>query len=153
MEGGQVTATTGRLPDWAHGHYLEAKARKIAREHRLDDGDEVYIQLNKVNIAQQMAEAAGPKEAPSILSQFQKFTKVFSEEEAKCFPPEREDDHAINFKEGTSTTLRCKLFPMHAEHRKAVKDWINDMVAKGFICESKSPMVVKSFPIKKKDGS
>ena len=44
--------------------------------------------------------------------QYQKFAKVFSEEESNRFPPSRPWDHAIELKSDAPTALNCKIYPM-----------------------------------------
>jgi hypothetical protein len=47
-----------------------------------------------------------------ILKEYQKFAKVFSEEELQRFPPRRSCDHAIEFKPGALDAIECKIYPM-----------------------------------------
>ena len=46
-----------------------------------------------------------------IPSQYQKFAKVFSEEESQRFPPSRLWDHMIEFKKDTPDAIDCKVYP------------------------------------------
>ena len=82
--------------------------------------------LTKKNLAQQWAEAAHKgKEvmmASTILEQYKEYAEVFSEEAARCFPLEREDDHAINIKEGTPDTFFCKIYPISTPETNFLRD-------------------------------
>ena len=112
--------------------------------------------INKTNLAQQWAEAAHKgKEvmmASTIPEQYKEYTEVFSEEAAQRFPPKREDDHAINFKEGTPDTFSCKIYPISTPETNFLRDWIDENLQKQFIHESKSPYASPTFLIKKKNG-
>ena len=112
--------------------------------------------INKTNLAQQWAEAAHKgKEvmmASTILEQYKEYMEVFSEEAAQRFPPKREDDHAINFKEGTLDTFSCKIYPISTPETTFLRNWIDENLQKQFIRESKSPYASPTFLIKKKNG-
>ncbi|SRR6266702_3834423 len=48
-----------------------------------------------------------------VLDHYQKFSKIFSEEESKCYPPKRAWDHAIEFKKDAPDVVDCKVYPMN----------------------------------------
>ena len=86
--------------------------------------------------------------------EYKRHWKVFSEEEAKRFPPSRgEDDHAINLKNDAPDTLQCKIYPLSPPEAKFMHEWIEEQLAKGYIKPSKSPYAASTFCIKKKNGS
>jgi hypothetical protein len=68
------------------------------------------------------------------------------------FPPSREWDHAINLKPGAPDALDCKVYPMTRDEDMALEKFLDEMVAKGYICPSKSPYTSPFFFVKKKDG-
>jgi hypothetical protein len=86
-----------------------------------------------------------------IPKEYQKFMKVFSEEESKRFPPQRLCDHAIEFKPGAPDAIECKIYPMTQIEDEALDVFIDEQLEKGYICPSKS-QYASSFFIKKKDG-
>jgi hypothetical protein len=133
MAGGPVRLMTTQKPTWARTCHLIASGRRIAKEETLQQDDEVYVELRRTTIAQQMAEQYAPKEQEELPRQFKEFADVFSDEEAKKFPPRREDDHAIKFKDGTDATYKCRIYPMGRHQAQAIKEWTDDMLAKGFI--------------------
>ncbi len=90
--------------------------------------------------------------ASTIPKQYKEYEEVFSEEAAHHFPPIREDDHAINFKEGMPDTFSCKIYPISTPETNFLRDWIDENLQKNFICESKSPYASPTFLIKKKNG-
>jgi hypothetical protein len=87
-----------------------------------------------------------------IPKEYQKFAKVFSEEEAKRFPPRRSCDHAIELKPGAPDAIECKIYPMTRVEDEALDVFINEQLEKGYIHPSKSQYASSFFFIKKKDG-
>jgi hypothetical protein len=86
-----------------------------------------------------------------ILKEYQKFAKVFSEEESQRFPPSRSCDHTIDFKPGAPDTIDCKVYPMTRIEDKALDTFIDEQLEKGYIRLSKSQYASSFFFIKKKD--
>ena len=154
----KVTIRTTNLEPsgWAQISRILFTGRLLARKAKTNQGDEIHMVVNKTNLAQQWAEAAHKgKEtmtASTIPKQYKEYTKVFSEEAARRFPPEREDDHAIKFKEGTPDTFSCKIYPISTPETNFLRDWIDENLQKEFIRESKSPYASPTFLIKKKNG-
>jgi hypothetical protein len=87
-----------------------------------------------------------------IPQEYQKFAKVFSEEESQRFPPRRPCDHAINFKPGMPDAIDCKIYPMTRVEDEALDIFIDEQLEKGYIHPSKSQYASSFFFIKKKDG-
>src|SRR6266576_4189747 len=111
MNNTKVTIHTTNLepPEWAQISRIVLTGRLLARKAKNNQGDEIHMVINKMNLAQQWAEAAHKgKEvmtASIIPKQYEEYMEVFSEKAAQRFPLEREDDHTINFKEGTPDTF------------------------------------------------
>jgi hypothetical protein len=87
-----------------------------------------------------------------IPQEYQKFAKVFSEEESKRFPPRCMCDHAIEFKPGAPDAIECKIYPMTLVKDEALDVFIDEQLEKGYIRPSKSQYASSFFFIKKKDG-
>ena len=87
-----------------------------------------------------------------VPEEYQRHSKVFSEEESHQFPPSRPWDHAIELKEGVPEAINCKIIPMTREEDEALKKIIKEQEEKGYIRKSKSPYASAFFFIKKKDG-
>ena len=87
-----------------------------------------------------------------VQEEYQRHSKVFSEEESHQFPPSRPWDHAIELKEGAPEAINCKIIPMTREEDEALKKIIKEQEEKGYIRKSKSPYASAFFFIKKKDG-
>jgi hypothetical protein len=69
--------------------------------------------------------------------EYHEFTSVFSEGEAKNLPPHRPYDHKIDLEEGTEPPFG-KIYNMSETELKLLKDYIDDMLGKGFIRPSSS---------------
>ena len=87
-----------------------------------------------------------------IPEEYQRHSKVFSEEESHRFPPSRPWDHAIKLKEGAPEAINCKIILTTREEDKVLKKFIKEQEEKGYIRKSKSPYASAFFFIKKKDG-
>ena len=154
----KVTIHTTNLEPlkWAQISRIVLTGWHLVQKGKVDKNDEVHLVINKTNLAQQWAEAAHKKKevmtASTILEQYKEYNKVFSEEVAHRFPPIREDDYAINFKEGTPDTFSCKIYPISTPETNFLRDWIDKNLQKHFIHKSKSPYASPTFLIKKKNG-
>jgi hypothetical protein len=84
--------------------------------------------------------------------EYQRFTSVFSEEELHRFPPTRAWDHAITLKNDAPEAINCKVYPMTSTEEKALDEFLDKQLAKGYIRPSISPYASSFFFIKKKDG-
>jgi hypothetical protein len=82
----------------------------------------------------------------TILEEYQKHIKVFSEQ-AMRFPPSREWDHKIPLKPN------AKMYTLPRQGRDAIEDWVNKMLKKGFIQISNSPYGHATCTVPKKDGT
>jgi len=87
-----------------------------------------------------------------VLTEYQHFAKVFSEQESKRFPPKRAWDHAIEFKKDAPDTVDCKVYLMNQIEDNALQKFLHDELEKGYIRESKSPYASSFFFVRKKDG-
>jgi len=143
-------------PEWVQVSRIILTRQHLAWKAKVERDDEVHLVINKTNLAQQWAEAAQKgKEvmmASTISEHYMEYKEVFSKEAACHFPPIREDDHAINFKEGMLDTFSCKIYPIFTPETNFLRDWIDENLQKNFICESKSPYASLTFLIKKKNG-
>jgi hypothetical protein len=91
--------------------YLSTDERAdIVAELECDVGGEPSVIRNtSVNLAVAAQQYTKQVEIPE---EYRKFTKVFSKEESKRFPPRRSCNHAIDFKPGTPDAIECKIYPM-----------------------------------------
>jgi hypothetical protein len=99
------------------------------------------------------SESSDQKETQeSIPPQYHRHWRVFSEEAAQRFPPSRLDDHAIELKPGAPAKLDCKLYRQTEKELEALKVYIDENLAKGYIVETNSPYASPVFFRAKKDG-
>ena len=92
------------------------------------------------------------KKATPLPEHYQKHAHVFSKQEAQRFPGLRLWDHAIELKKDTSAMLPGKIYALMQDEQKALQEFIEEHVQKGYIHPSKSPYATPLFFIKKKDG-
>src|SRR6266702_540076 len=78
--------------------------------------------------------------------------KVFSDEEAQRFPPEREEDFPIKLRPDAPQKINCKIYPLTPKEDKSLKAYIEENLAKGYIYEGSSPYASSFFFRKKTDG-
>ena len=88
-------------------------------------------------------------EPPKFLAEY---ADVFSKTLADQLPPHRSCDFPINL-EPNSSPPYSKVYSLTVEEKHAMKSWIDENRAKGFIRPSKSPYGAPCFFVKKKDGS
>ena len=99
-------------------NYTYSTGRRIAQRMGPDEADEIHVMINKTNLVQQWVEAAYKDRKvmmeTSIFEHYKEYAEVFSKEAAKCFPPSRDNNHAIDFKEGAPGKFKCKIYPISA---------------------------------------
>jgi hypothetical protein len=104
-------------------------------------------------VATDLTIQAGEQQTDTTLPpEYQEFALLFNDEAVDRFPPSREWDHAIDLKPGAPDALDCKVYPMTRDEDIALERFLDEMVAKGYICPSKSPYASPFFFVKKKDG-
>src|SRR6266702_2346786 len=146
----------GALPIviWSVNPRVPGKTPTIAKAQSLSKYLHVLHEHTiKVTTSTDLAIAAQQYQAKAnIPVEYQKYKKVFSEEESKCYPPKQIWDHAIKFKEGSPDAVNCKVYPLSQIEDEAVQEFIKNELQKGYIRVSKSPFASPFFFIKKKDN-
>ena len=84
--------------------------------------------------------------------EYRDFADVFSEEEAKTLPPHRTYDHGIEL-EPDSKAPWGPLYNMSELELTTLREFLDDMLGKGFIRSSTSPAGAPVLFARKKDGS
>lgn len=110
------------------------------------------VRLYAVTVAQiedLLADHAEPE--PTLPPEIADFFDVFSPKEADKLPPHRSGDHHIQLKEGATLPFG-PLYGMSREELKALKDWLEENLRKGFIRPSSSPVASPVLFVKKQDG-
>ena len=80
------------------------------------------------------------------------FADVFSESDAKILPPHRAYDHAIDLEDGAKAPYG-PLYNMSELELNSLREYLDDMIGKGFIRSSNSSAGAPVLFAKKKDGS
>ena len=90
--------------------------------------------------------------SPRIPEEYQRHHKVFSEEQSQQLPNHLIWDHAIKLLPGAPNSLPGQLLPLNLEEKVEIHKFIQEHLAQGTICISKSPFAANFFFVKKKDG-
>jgi hypothetical protein len=93
-----------------------------------------------------------PSPLSVIPAKYHAYLDVFSKEDADKLPPHRPYDHSIDLEPGTQPPFG-PLYTLSEVELKALRDWLDENLAKGFIQPSKSPAGAPILFVKKKDGS
>ena len=73
-----------------------------------------------------------------VPSEYHDFADVFSKEEAKVMPPHRPYDHPIDL-DADTTPPHGPIYAMLENEPAVLREYLEDMVSKGFIRSSNSP--------------
>jgi hypothetical protein len=92
-------------------------------------------------------------EARGIPKEYQWHHKVFSDQQATCFPPSWPEDHAIKLIPGAPEMINCKVYPLTLAEQEATKKFLEENEHLGYIEKMDSPWSSPWFFIKKKDGT
>lgn len=88
----------------------------------------------------------------SIPKQYKDFQDVFQIKNADMLPEHRPYDHAIDLEEGAQLPFG-PIYNLLQSELAELRNYIDDNLAKNFICHSKSPVGPPILFVKKKDGS
>ena len=90
--------------------------------------------------------------AKVIPEAYKDFFDVFSQEEAKKMPPHCKFDHEIHI-ENDQTPPHSHIYPLSGTELGLLREFLDDMLGKGFIRSSQSPGGAPILFAKKKDGT
>jgi Retroviral aspartyl protease len=65
-------------------------------------------------------------EAKGIPSEYQRHYKVFSDQQATCFPLSQPEDHEIKLIPGAPETINCKVYPLTLAEQEAMKKFLEE---------------------------
>ena len=85
-------------------------------------------------------------------TEYHDFFNVFSREEAKLMPPHRPYDHTIDL-ENDQMPPHSYIYPLSGTKLSTLREFLDDMLGKGFIRLSSSPSGAPVLFAKKKDGT
>ena len=119
------------------------------------DGEAIYVR--RTNVAQQWAQKEDKTKVhltlDTIPKEYRRHAKVFSEEEARRFPPERSEDMTITLTADAPKELNCKVYPLSRDERELLKRWILEEEDLGRIYAGPSPYTAPVYFIGKKDSN
>ena len=119
------------------------------------EGEAVYVR--RTNVAQQWAQKEDKTKIhltlDTIPKEYRRHAKVFSEEEARRFPPERSKDMTITLTPDAPRELNCKVYPLSRDERDLLKRWILEEEDLGRIYAGPSPYTAPVYFIGKKDSN
>ena len=90
----------------------------------------------------------------TLPDKFKQHTALFSDKEAKKFPPScGEGDHKIELTAEAPEKFNCKLYPMSLKDQAVEDKFIDENLEKGYIVPSSSPYGFSTFMVAKKDSN
>ena len=121
----------------------------------IDDKKEIWINTKTSNAIKFHLQHNEKKEDLPLEEQIPKayheYLKVFDENEADRFPEPRPWDHKIKLKEGFQPKS-FKSYNLTPEEQTELDKFLKEILEKGYIWPSQSPMATPFFFVKKKDG-
>src|SRR5258708_26965463 len=76
--------------------------------------DQSSIRTTATDLAIKAKQYTAKTEVPP---EYQKYAKVFNEEEVQRFPPSRPWDHAVDLKPTALDSLNCKIYPLSQKEK------------------------------------
>jgi len=113
------------------------------------------MEVNRTHNAMEMAHKYAEehkKEEITLPEEFKRHTLLFSDEEAKKFPPSRPCDHKIELTAEAPAKFNCKTYPMSLKDQEAENQFLDENLEKGYIVPSESPYGFSTFMVPKKDS-
>ena len=93
------------------------------------------------------------KEDVILPTEFKQHAALFSDKEAKKFPPSHPCNHKIELTADAPDKFNCKTYPMSLKDQKAENKFLDENLEKGYIVPSKSPYGFSTFMVPKKDSN
>jgi hypothetical protein len=147
--------------DWEQGRLIgeEVKLEEIGMAWGGYKERQQQIKICKMHFAQEWAIEGRDQwrqesvEVKGIPEEYRRHHKVFSDQQATCFPPSRPEDHAIKLLPSAPETISCKVYPLTLAEQEATKEFLKENKRLGYIEKVDSPWSLPWFFIKKKDGT
>ena len=129
---------------------LNAFRKTVKKERRLHEAATTFaISSADINA---MLDQLDKDRILDVPKEYQEFMTLFSETEANKLPPHRPNDHQIQLKQGTIPSFG-PLYSLSKHELEALRKWLDENLAKGFIRPSSSPAASPILFVKKKDSS
>jgi len=113
------------------------------------------MEVNRTHNATEMAHKYAEehkKEEITLPEEFKRHALLFSDEEAKKFPPSRPCDHKIELTAEAPAKFNCKTYPMSLKDQEAENQFLDENLEKGYIVPSESPYGFSTSMVPKKDS-
>ena len=118
----------------------------IAQVGKPKEGEAIFMRRC---IAQDWAREANKDKATLTKDtppeEYQRHAKVFSKEESKRFPPEREEDMGIEFKNGAPSTINYKVYPLTRVKWELLQRFLATELELGRIKKRATPLHLSSL--------
>ena len=106
---------------------------------------------NAVEMAHEYAKSH-TKEEVVLPEHFKRHAVLFSDEDAKKFPPSRPHDHKIELMDKAPAQFNCKMYLMSAKEQAAEDKFLDENLEKGYIVPLDLPYGFSMFQVPKKDS-
>jgi hypothetical protein len=131
--------------NWGEGRLIgeEVKLKEIGiawksyKERRVEIGKMHFAQEWAIQGREQWQQES--MEEKGIPEEYQRHHKVFSDQQATCFPPSRSEDHAIKLIPGMPEMINCKVYPLTLAEQKATKKFLQENEQLGYIEKTDLP--------------
>ncbi|KAK3548257.1 hypothetical protein QTP70_005823 [Hemibagrus guttatus] len=105
----------------------------------------------KIQVYATSVESPLEKRSMDIPASYSHFSDVFCPKEASKLPPHRPWDCTIDLIPGEPVP-KGRIYSLSIPEEKAMEEYINEALSKGYICPSTSPAASSFFFVAKKDG-
>jgi hypothetical protein len=106
---------------------------------------------NAIEMAHEYAKSHR-KEEVTLPEIYKRHAALFSDEEAKKFPPSRPYNHKIELTEDAPAQFNMCQYPMSTKERAAEDKFLDENIEKGYIVPLESPYGFATFQVPKKDS-
>jgi len=119
--------------------------------------DASNLEIGCITVAMTLAQKAHAKQVEYkevtelVPPQYHAYLDVFQDFPGKKLPPQRDYDHAIDLSE-MYKPQRLAPYSLSPAHMLALDEFLDENLAKGFICPSKSPQAAPLFFVPKKNN-
>ena len=123
-------------------------------EDSLEDGIEALglVTASKDGSASPKAGKTSSLSSAMVPKEYKQFTELFSKESADLLPTHKPWDHQIPIQTGKVPPFG-PIYKLSPDEDRALREYIDEMLQKGFIRPSTSPAGAPILFVKKKDGS
>src|SRR5258707_2381533 len=117
-----------------------AKCEKYG-ENTVSYGYSAHQRTTHSTLIANQAPSSPPKTLDDLIPpQYHQFRSVFEEAPSRQLPPRRPWDHPINLQPDTPKEFKNKVYPLPPKEEGPMNDFINDMLSRGYIRPSQSPI-------------